>query len=290
MEVERSTPANGARTETGRVRTNDVDTYYVRRGDGPPVVFVHGMATSTAQWDSQMDALSEYTTIAYDVRGHGRTGGSNRESYDVELYASDLHALLEALNVERPLICGLSMGGCIAQVYAARHPENVAGVVLADTFSADELSFGARLVFANLRLLGRLDGVVRYTTLNRLQTRVGNRLAPGVAGDGTSIQRVMETGPRIPHAEFVKIADSVAAFPDSDFDVTGITAPTLVLYGEHNPDVLVEMHERLAARLTNADVDVRVVPAAGHASNVDNPAFFTDAVRRFARRVFEPND
>ena len=272
--------------ETGTVRTNDVETYYEHRGEGPPIVFVHGMAMSTAEWEPQATALAgEFTTVAYDVRGHGRTGGSDRGTYDVELYASDLDALLTGLGVEKPVLCGLSMGGCIAQVYAATRPENVSGLVLADTFSAGPLPLKGRLLFANLRLFGLLDRVVRYTTLNRLQTWIGNRLAPGVAGDGVTTQRLMEVAPTIPHAEFRKIARSVADFPASDVDASRITAPTLILYGEHAPAVLREVHARLAEQLGSADTEVVVVPDAGHASNVDNAAFFTDAVRAFARSV-----
>ncbi|MFB6299618.1 MAG: alpha/beta fold hydrolase [Halobacteriales archaeon] len=265
------------------VRTNDIETYYVRGGDGPPIVFIHGMAMNTAQWEPQLKALSdEYTTIAYDVRGHGRTGGSDRRSYDMELYASDLDALLTALDIDQPILCGLSMGGCIAQVYAATHPEKVAGLVLSDTFAAGSLSIGGRFVFANLRVMAALDRIVRYTTLNRLQMWIGHRLTPGIAGDMATIQRLMEKGPTITHAEFAKIARSVATFPQKRVDSTRITAPTAIMYGENVPSVLRTMHTRLANQLTNADVTVTRVPDAGHASNVDNPAFFTAEVRRFA--------
>jgi pimeloyl-ACP methyl ester carboxylesterase len=272
--------------ETGTVRTNDVDTYYVRRGEGPPVVFVHGMFMNARQWDPQLEALGdEYTAIAYDVRGHGFTGGSDRKSYSMELYASDLEALLAALDVERPVLCGLSMGGCIAQAYAARYPENVAGLVLSDTFATGQLSPTGRLVFANLRVFGLLDRFVRYTTLNRLQTWVGQRLSPGVAGDRATTQRVMEAGPTIPHAEFVKIARAMAEFPDSDFDLSQVTAPTLVTHGENLPAVFRDMHPKLAVQLANADVTVRAIPGAGHASNIDNPAVFSKTVREFLTRV-----
>lgn len=270
---------------TGTVPTNDIETHYVRRGEGPPLVFVHGMATSAAQWDPQQAALADdFTTLAYDVRGHGYTGGSDRDPYSVDLYAADLHALLTELDVERPVLCGLSMGGCIAQVYAAAHPENVAGLVLSDTFPAGPLPLKARLVFANLRFLGLLDRVVRYRTLNRVQTWVGDLLAPGIAGDRATAQRLVEAGPTMTHAEFRKVARSVAAFPASGFDPATIEAPTLVLCGEHVPGVLRDVHQRLADQLAGGDLTV--VPDAGHASNVDNPDFFSAAVREFAAETF----
>ena len=277
----------GIDIETGTVGTNEIETYYERRGQGPPIVFVHGMFMSSTMWEAQMRALErEFTTVAYDVRGHGRTGGSDRGTYDMELYASDLDALLTALGIEDPVICGLSMGGAIAQVYAATHAEKVAGLVLSDTFTAAPLPLSGRLVFANLRFFGLLDRVVRYPTLNRVQTWVGNRLAPGVAGDRATVQRLMEEAPTISHAEFRKIARSTADFPESDFDASRITVPTLIMHGEHATGAFREMHARLAEHLENADVETAIVPDAGHASNVDNPEFFTDAVREFARSVF----
>ena len=275
-----------ARSESGSVRTNEIETFFVRRGDGPPIVFIHGMAMSADQWNPQMEALSdEYTTIAYDVRGHGRTGGSDREPYTMELYAADLEALLTELRVEDPVLCGLSMGGCIAQMYAARYPEKVAGLVLSDTFTAAPLPLKGKLIFANLRIFGRLDRFVRYTTLNRFQTWIGNRLSPGVAGDGTTTQRIMDEAPTISHPEFVKIADAIASFPESDLDASQITAPTLVMHGENLPAVLQDMHRKLMAELRNAEVEFTVIPNAGHASNIDNPAFFSTRVREFLSRV-----
>lgn len=273
---------NSAANESGSVRTGDIETYYVRRGDGPPIVFIHGMAMSATEWEPQIEALSnEFTTIAYDVRGHGHSGGSDRKSYNMSLYAEDLDALLSELNIENPVLCGLSMGGCIAQAYAATYPGKIAGLVVSDTFTAAPLPLKGRLIFANLRLFGLLDRIVRYTTLNRLQTWVGQRLAPGIAGDSVTTQRLMDEAPTIPHAEFVKIANSVAQFPESDFDASQITVPTLVMHGENVPAVLQDMHRKLAAQLTNADVEISVIPNAGHASNIDNPAFFSRVLREF---------
>lgn len=166
-------------------------------------------------------------------------------------------------------------------MYAATYPEKVAGLVVSDTFTAAPLPLRGRLVFANLRVFGRLDRFVRYTSLNRLQTRGGNRLSPGIAGDGGTIQRLMEEAPTIPHAEYRKIAYSVAEFPRSSFDASRITAPTLVMHGENVPATLREMHDRLAADLANADVERAVIPDAGHASNVDNPKCFSKTVRAF---------
>lgn len=269
-------------------RTNDIETYYVRRGDGPPVVFVHGMLMSTTMWEAQMDALCDtFTTIAYDVRGHGHTGASDRNPYSIDLFAADLDALLDALDLDRAVVCGLSMGGTVAQAFAAAHPEKVAGLVLADTFPAGPMPLTLRLALANIRFLARLDRLIDYRTLNRWQLQVGNRLLPGVSGDPETIQRLLEDAPTIAHDEFVKIADATARFPKSDVDLSTVTAPALVLHGEHLPMANEETTGRLVDQLSNADPTVHVVPGSGHASNVDNPEFFTARLREFlTERVY----
>jgi pimeloyl-ACP methyl ester carboxylesterase len=134
---------------------------------------------------------------------------------------------------------------------------------------------------ANIRVLGRLDRLVDYRTLNRWQLRVGNWLLPGVSGDGATVQRLVEDAPTIPHGEFVKIADATAGFQKADVDLSVVTAPTLVLHGEHLPIANEETTRRLVDQLSNTDPVVRVVPNSGHASNLDNPEFFTSALREF---------
>jgi pimeloyl-ACP methyl ester carboxylesterase len=276
----------GSPGETGYAETNGVRTYYERRGDGPPVVFVHGMAMSTTMWDRQASALSgEFTTVVYDVRGHGRTGGSPVETYTVDLFADDLDALLTALDIERPVLCGLSMGGAVVQAYAARHPEKVAGLVLADTFPSGPLPLAGRLAFANLRFLGWLQQYVGYKRLNRLQMRVGNALTSGWAGDEVTVQALMDSDPRIPADEFRKIARATAAFPDADFDRSAVTVPVLVLHAEHAPPGFSEMAVAVADGFPNAPVERVAVPDAGHAVNLDTPAFFDRTVRAFVRRA-----
>lgn len=264
------------------VQTGDIETYYERRGDGPPVVFVHGAIMDHRQWKPQLDALSDaYTVIAYDVRGHGRTGGSPRARYSVDLLADDLSAFLAALDVESPVLCGLSMGGCIAQVFAARYPDRVAGLVLADTFAPEILGVGEwlqrvvllRATVPPIRLVG-------YERVEQALVWLQERFqGADVSGDYARIQALREAGPKMETAEFAKVVRTLARFDETALDHSAITAPTLVLYGEHD----VGFVRRHAVRFGTVipDATVRAVPDAGHTSNIDNPAFFSDALRAF---------
>lgn len=274
--------------DTGRVVANGIATFYVRDGTGPPIVFIHGAIMDHRMWHPQLERLrDEFTTIAYDLRGHGRTGGSSLAEYGLPLFVEDLDGLLAALDVERPILCGLSLGGCVAQAYAATYPDRVAGLILADTFTSGSEGLTGRLLFGTLRLFALLDRVVSYKDLNRLQLVLGNALRPGVAGDESSIQTLVDDGPTISHDEFAKIVEAIVAVPRSDLSLAHITVPTLVLYGEHEPGFLVSQARRIAEEIPGATL--ASIPDAGHASNLDAPEPFTAAVRAFARRIAEPS-
>jgi pimeloyl-ACP methyl ester carboxylesterase len=277
--------------DRGTVETNGVDTHYLRRGDGHPVVFVHPIGMSATVWAPQLDALADdYTVVAYDTRGHGHTGGSDRDSYDMHVYAADLRALCVALDLDRPVLVGASMGGAIVQQYATTYPDDVAGLVLVDTFSTTPLGVRGRLVMGFVQVLARLDRVVSYETLNKFQIRVYERLSPGSTGNAAALLALMAADEPIAHRELVKAADACATFPRSDLDPASIAAPTLVAYGDAIPGVLREMSLGLADRLGDALVDVVAVPGGGHGSIVDAPRFVTDHVRAFADRVTDRDD
>ncbi|WP_254534986.1 alpha/beta fold hydrolase [Halomarina litorea] len=263
------------------IRTGDVTTYYERRGDGPSVVFVHGAIVDHGQWEPQMEALSdEYTVVAYDVRGHGRTGGSDRESYSVDLFADDLAALVEALDLDRPVVCGLSLGGAVAQAYATRYPDRLSGLVLADTFTPGDWRWPERLQWAMLRgtvLPARLVGYERVErAMVWFQERVRGEEA---SGDYERIGEVRAGGPRMTTDEFAKVVEALVQFPETDIDLSTVAVPTLVVYGEHEMGFVKRHAALMAASIPGARVVE--VPDGAHASNLDNPAFFTEAVRAF---------
>lgn len=282
--------AEDAACETGTVRTNDIETYYERRGEGPPVVFVHAALMDHSMWEPQVERLGEeYTTIAYDVRGHGRTGGSDANPYSVDLYAEDLDALLATLDIEHPVLCGASLGGEIAQVYASTHPDGVAGLVLADTWTPEIRSrlewFQMRVVMRATIPLVRLFGYRRVAHVaNWFQERIGGK---GARGDYEKVEQLMEDAPAIGTREFAKIVRSLVAFYGTDVDYAAITAPTLILYGENTMSAVKAHVPHLAAGIPNSVV--REVPGGGHANNLDNPEFFSTAIGEFlADHVFDP--
>jgi len=263
------------------VQTGDIETYYVERGDGPPIVFIHGSLSDHSAAAQQLDAFSdEYTAIAYDVRGHGKTPNPGKATYSIDELAEDLHAFVTALDLERPVVCGVSMGGMIAQVFASRHPDELGGLVLADTFTPPFQSRRDRIERSTV--VNATAGLIRLVGYNRAKGLVlwfGRKMER----DQTSSLRP-DAFPDMDTRDAVNSMQTVASFHETDIDLSAITVPTLVLYGEHETSIISRHAPVLDAQIPDSTLDV--VPDAGHASPWDNPEYFNDSIRTFlANRI-----
>ncbi|MCW2277096.1 alpha/beta fold hydrolase [Heliophilum fasciatum] len=109
--------------------------FFEERGDGAPLLLIHGVAVSHKMWAPQLAVLARsYRVIAPDLRGAGKSSGLSWQSRVADLVA-DLIALLDRLAIEQVAVCGLSFGGVVAQELVLRYPERCAMLVLVDTFS-----------------------------------------------------------------------------------------------------------------------------------------------------------
>ena len=117
---------------------NSVECFYHVCGSGNrTVVLIHGAGATCRLWALQKKALVEagYRLIIYDVRGHGATRGTDG-LYSIDLFSEDLYELLRSLEVsEEVILCGISMGGLIAQQFCIDHPDMVKAMILSNTYS-----------------------------------------------------------------------------------------------------------------------------------------------------------
>lgn len=263
------------------VETNDVETYYEEYGDGPSVVFAHGATADHQYWAEQARPLADdYRIIVYDIRGHGQTGGSDRSDYSIELFADDLHEFIAALDLERPAICGLSLGGLIAQTYAVRYDDLAAAVLIGamtpEIFSRTEWLQRQVVMRAMGPIMGNERLVNAYFWLSE---RV---YGDDSIGDLDEAERVREQhsdeDPKMDAAERRKVFGSAVDFASTSLDFSAISVPTLVMYGEHEP-IAADHAEYLAREVP--DAEVREIPDASHNSHLDNPEFINDAIRAF---------
>lgn len=116
-----------AAVQSGFVEVDGGRLYYEQSGSGMPVVLIHGGYLDNRMWDGQFAVVAEhYRAIRYDVRAHGRSASDSVPFADQD----DLRRLLDALDVPRAVIVGLSLGGRIAIDFALTDPDRVVGLVL----------------------------------------------------------------------------------------------------------------------------------------------------------------
>src|SRR5688572_26272404 len=103
----------------------DIRLRYRVDGNGPPILMVHGVGARLENWDRVVESLDgEFTTVRFDLRGHGETTKA-AGPYSLQLFVADALALLDRLGIERCHVAGHSLGGMIAQQLAVSHPGRV---------------------------------------------------------------------------------------------------------------------------------------------------------------------
>ena len=115
------------------VEINGIPIYYVEAGEGPPLVFIHGWSLDLTYWKPQMTYFSaQYHVFAYDYRGSGKSGGAE-PPFDLMQMVEELVALLAELGIERPILCGHSLGGDIALQCAVTYPDTLSALIIIDS-------------------------------------------------------------------------------------------------------------------------------------------------------------
>ena len=282
----RNEPSSCSRSKTGNsplMKVNNLATNYTERGTGTPLVFIHGGWLSEKMWRNQIERFKDdYRVITYDIRGHGQTGGSPKSTYSIDLFVEDLRRLLTSLSVEMPVLCGLSLGGMIAQKYASRYANDVSGIILANTVQSfpplplthaqKELLFPK--IQRNLMLYGLGPQLYFRLTFPFFQLLEGH---PWISLDQDTRDYVLRDVDRIHTDEFVKIFDAMYNC-DLRNDIQ-ITNPTLVITSDHEHHAVHEQNVQITKSIRNSShIEI---PNAGHLVNMDNSSVFNSEVSDF---------
>ncbi|HEX7124426.1 MAG TPA: alpha/beta hydrolase [Thermodesulfobacteriota bacterium] len=245
----------------GTITTTDgTQIYYKDWGKGQPVVFSHGWPLSADAWDDQMLFLAErgYRTIAHDRRGHGRSS-QPWTGNDMDTYADDLAALIEALDLKDAVLVGHSTGGGEVARYIGRHgTKRVAGAVLVAAVPPIMLRSAANPeglpmeVFDDMRSRITRDRSQFYKDLAPMF--YGANRPGATVSQGTLDQFWLWSM----QAGLKNAYDSIKAFSETDFtaDLKAFDVPTLVMHGEDDQIVPVKDSARKSARLIQGAKEV----------------------------------
>lgn len=256
-------------------RVNGIELYYEIHGDGEPVLLLHGLGSSTLDWERQVAALaSAYQAIAFDVRGHGRSE-KPRERYTVQTFAADAAALIRHLRVGPVHVVGISMGGMIAFQLAVYAPELVQSLVIVNSGPAMPVrTFGQRLA------IWTRIAIVHVRGMRKMGEVLAGRLLPKPEHAAARAELVERWATNDPRAYLAALR---ALVNWSVMDrLSQISQPVLVLTADHDYTP-VDFKRGYAAMLKNAEVVV--IADARHFMPVERPDEFNRALMAFLRRV-----
>jgi 3-oxoadipate enol-lactonase len=256
-----------------RVKANGITINYEADGaDGAPwLVLSNSLATNVHMWDDQAaDLKRSFRVLRYDQRGHGGTDApAGRYSFD--LLIADVLALFDALSIKRAHFGGLSMGGATALGLALRHPDRIDRAIICDSgcasTPASSQQWEERIVVAQKEGMG---GLVDSTMARWFPPEILKANPPYLDKVRAMIRSTPVDG-------FIGCA---AALADHDFRsaVSTVTRPLLFIVGEKDgpqPAAMRDMHQKVPG---SGYVEL---PDAGHVSNMDQPAKFTEAIAKF---------
>jgi non-heme chloroperoxidase len=261
--------------------------YYKDWGKGQPVVFSHGWPLSADAWEDQMVFLGArgFRCIAHDRRGHGRSS-QPWDGNEMDTYAADLAALVEALELRDAIHVGHSTGGGEVARYIGRHSsKRVAKAVLIGAVAPLMLKTDANPGGLPMDVF---DGIRASVFADRSQffkdlsvpfygaNRSGSKVSQGLR-DSFWLQGMQ--------AGFKGVIDCIKAFSETDFtqDLKKIDVPTLILHGDDDQIVPIGASALLSAKLVKGST-LKVYPGAPHGLcsthkdlvNADLLAFFKE--------------
>lgn len=252
-------------------RIRDLDVYHEEQGTGDAVLLIHGLGSSTEDWEPQVQALSKlFRVIAYDVRGHGRTG-KPPGPYTVAQFAEDAAALIRRLAAGPVHVVGLSMGGMIAFQLAADHPELVRSLVVVN--SGPEMILRRlrdKLGIAQRRLIVRLMG------MRSMGKVLAGKLLPG-PGQQAARDVFVERWARNDAGAYLRALSAIVGWGVTA-RLPSITCPTLIVAADQDYTP-VAWKQWYTALMPNASLVV--IDDARHMMPVEKPEAFHAALIPF---------
>ncbi len=255
--------ANGAlplpdTQDQGYVENGGARIWYASYGAGAPVILLHGGLGHSSNWGYQVPALVDngYRVILIDSRGHGRST-RDAQPFSYELMASDLLAVMDALQIEQAALVGWSDGACTALVLSSKAPTRAAGVFF----------FACNMDPSGAKEITEFAPILQKCVSRHAQDYAQLSATPDQFG---------------PFSEAVGLMQSTQ--PNySAADLAKISVPVTIVHSEHDEFIKQEHAEYLARSIPNAEFVY--LPGVSHFAPLQRPDQFNAALLAFLRKL-----
>jgi len=265
-----------------KIPVNDINVSYNDEGPkkAPVIIFIHGFPLNKSMWDKQSEKLKDsYRVIAYDIRGHGDTD-LGAIDFSIDLFAQDLIDFMDALKIEKTMLCGLSMGGYIALNAIDKHPNRFSALILSDTNCTADSSE------AKENRIKTIEGIKENGVKKLADGLIPKLFAPEsfkTYSEGIAV--VKELIVKTPKQSLYNSLHAMANRKETCSKLPEIKIPVLIIVGKEDkitpPEAANAMHEKIK------DSSLQIIPNAGHLSNLENQEDFNNQLKKFIDTIYQ---
>jgi pimeloyl-ACP methyl ester carboxylesterase len=260
---------------------------YIRKGEGAPILLIHGIAASLHDWDELIPELAGngYAAYALDLLGHGKSGKPNVRTYQMDWLFEHFAGWIDSLNLSQPpILCGHSLGGYLSLEYARRFPSRTRGLILANPYyHLKQLSALIRLSYRRPHLNGFIIEHIPYW-LFRMIIDATSRAMGRTNGATHALPEKVRHQTTL---DYKRTAPGVYHLPNTATDLTQylfeINVPTLVLWGDHDITLAPHSFPRLVEAMPRATG--KIIPGAGHVPHQSNSFEYNQMVLEFLKSL-----
>ena len=266
-------------SQTQFVAIRDVELAFIDAGEGPVMLFLHGFPFDKSMWDGQIKALSAagFRAVVPDLRGLGETKAAGEIS-TMDDMARDARALLDHLQIDEAIVCGLSMGGYVAFEFAHLFPSRVRGLVLSGTRAPadnEQEKAGREQQVQTMLRAGMVP--ISIATLPKL-------LAERTRADKPDVVKRVRTMITLSNPKGAAAAQrGMAARRDYTDDLPNINVPTLIIVGREDPIRPVGDAEFMHSKIPNSRLEI--IDDASHMTNMEQPEGFNSILLDFLNKL-----
>ena len=250
-----------------KLNRNGVNIYYEVHGSGPALILSHGYSATAQMWKGQIEPLSKkHTLILWDMRGHGQSDyPADPAAYSEDHTVADIAALLDQVGAKKAIVGGLSLGGYMTLAFYNKHPERCRALLIIDTgpgFKKDEARDAWNQNARNRADTLEKDGLATLKSGSAERAYAVHRDALGLAGAARGM-----------------LAQRNANVIENAAEHQGAVAGRGRLEGH-------PVHRRLRLHGDeDSGAQKVVIQDAGHASNIDQPKAFNEAITGFVEKL-----
>ncbi len=268
-------------TAAKTISLNTIDISYTDSGQGNnPLILIHGFPFDKTMWQQQIDFLQSSTrVISYDIRGFGKST-TDGTPFSIELFTYDLINFMNALEISKATICGLSMGGYICLHAMKQFPEHFDGMILCDTQCIADSAETKKKRFKSIEQIEK-NGTVDFTEAFLKSVFYENSFITKKNTVENARKMILSTAPE----SLIGGLRALAERAETCSSLEAISVPVLIICGHEDQIIPINKCEYMYLHIKNAST--KVIESAGHVSNLEQPDVFNNYVFDFLYDMHE---